>query len=226
MKFTILTLFPDSLEGYLNSSIIKRAKSKGLLEIELINIRESHGQQVDDYAYGGGTGMVLKIEPIVNALRNNNLLDKHTVLLTPSGTSFNQNEARELSKSHSHIVLICGHYEGIDARISNYITQEISIGDYVTTSGELAALVVVDVVSRLIPGVINEQSLNSESFDDYLLDYKSYTRPQNFEGFLVPEVYLQGNHKNINKYRLEERIKLTKQKRPDLYKLYLKNKKT
>lgn len=221
MKFTILTLFPESLESYLNSSIISKAISRGLVEVEIINFRKEKWQQVDDYAYGGNAGMVLKIEPIVEALREHNLLGTHIILLSASGIPLSQAKARNLSSQHRHITLICGHYEGVDARISKYISQEISIGDYLLTSGELASLVLVDCITRLVPGVINEQSLKTESFDDFLLDYPVYTRPREFEGQSVPEVYLNGNHQEIDKFRLKEQERMTRERRPDLWVQYV-----
>lgn len=222
MKFTVLTLFPEVVESYISSSIIKRAIEKSLVEVEILNIRTSKFQQVDDYAYGGESGMVLKIDPIVHVLKENNLLDKHIILLTPAGTPLKQQISRDLVKQYSHVVLICGHYEGVDARIEHYISQEISIGDYVITSGELSALVVLDSMTRLVPGVINKQSLQVESFDDYLLDFPVYTRPQEFENHIVPSVYLSGHRKAIEDYRFAERKRITKMKRPDLYKKFLK----
>lgn len=223
MKFTVLTLFPESLESYINSSIIKRAQEKNLVEIETINFRKNKWDQVDDYAYGGKTGMVLKVEPIVSALRENDLTDKYIVLLSTAGTVWNQKTAKTFSEK-DHIVIICGHYEGIDARISKFVTQEISVGDYLLTSGELASLIIIDSVSRLIPGVINKQSLETESFNDDLLDYPVYTRPREFEGQMVPEVYLNGNHEEIKKFRIQEQEKITREKRPDLWKKYIRNK--
>lgn len=223
MRFTIFTIFPNSLESYINSSIIQKATQRGLVDIEIINIREQAWQQVDDYAYGGKSGMVLKIDPIVAALRKHQLLDKHIILLTPSGITLRQPVLRELTK-HEHIVLICGHYEGIDARIEHYISQEISIGDYVLTSGELGALVIVDGVTRLIPDVIKKESLKTESFDSNLLDFPVYTRPQKFEGHTIPDVYLSGNHKEIEKFRLKEQERMTREKRPDMYKKYIQRK--
>ncbi|WP_216082927.1 tRNA (guanosine(37)-N1)-methyltransferase TrmD [Candidatus Mycoplasma haematohominis] len=223
MKFTILTIFPSSLESYINSSIIQKASKKGLIEIEVINIRKKPWQQVDDYAYGGKSGMVLKIEPIVEALKEHQLLDKHIVLLTPTGTTLKQSLIKDLVK-HKHIVMICGHYEGIDARIENYISQEISIGDYVLTSGELGAMVLLDSITRLVPNVINQESLQTESFDCDLLDFPVYTRPQEFDGHKVPDIYLNGNHKEIEKFRLREQERITKEKRPDLYNKYIDKK--
>lgn len=220
-KFTILTIFPEIIESYISKSIPKQAQLKGLVEIKVINIRSHPQEQVDDYAYGGG-GMVLKVEPIVRALREHNLLNEHIILLTPAGKRLNQEKAVALTTTAKHIVLICGHYEGIDARINKYIKEEISIGDYVLSSGELASLVLLDSVIRLIPNVINKDSLVCESFNDYLLDYPVYTRPQNFEGDLVPDIYLSGDHKAIEKYRLKIREKITEEKRPDLFRKYLK----
>ncbi|XP_032746479.1 tRNA (guanine-N(1)-)-methyltransferase-like [Rattus rattus] len=225
MKFTILTAFPDSFTSYFSSSIIKQAQNKNLVNIELINFRREKGHKIDDYAYGGKTGMVLKIEPIVECLKTNNLLNHSIILLSPSGKPLTQQMARDLAKQE-HIVMLCGHYEGIDARIQKYVTHEVSIGDYLLTSGELAAMVILDCVTRLIPGVINQQSLETESFDEYLLDYPVYTRPPSFEGQDVPEIYLSGNHGEIEKFRKQEQERITKERRPDLWKKYLKYKET
>ncbi|AEG73021.1 tRNA (Guanine-N(1)-)-methyltransferase [Mycoplasma haemofelis str. Langford 1] len=221
-KITVLTIFPEIIESYISKSIPKRAQLKGLVEIEVVNIRSHPQEQVDDYAYGGGSGMVLKIEPILSRLRERDLLKDRVIYLTPSGKTLNNEMAKGLSECGENLVLICGHYEGIDERLSKYIDEEISIGDYVLSSGELSALVLLDSVVRLIPKVISEHSLKSESFSDYLLDYPVYTRPQEFEGDKVPEVYLSGDHKAIEEYRLEMRKKITKEKRPDLYEKYLK----
>ncbi|AEW45383.1 tRNA (guanine-N1)-methyltransferase [Mycoplasma haemocanis str. Illinois] len=221
-KITVLTIFPEIIESYISKSIPRRAQLKGLVEIEVINIRSHPQEQVDDYAYGGGSGMVLKIEPILSRLREGDLLKDRVIYLTPSGKTLNNEMAKKLSECRENLVLICGHYEGIDERLSKYINEEISIGDYVLSSGELSALVLLDSVVRLIPKVISEHSLKSESFSDYLLDYPVYTRPQEFEGDKVPEVYLSGDHKAIEEYRLKMRKKVTKEKRPDLYEKYLK----
>ncbi len=218
MKIDILTLFPEMYSSVFASSIIKRAIDSKLIDINIINFRDYTNDphnKVDDTPYGGGAGMVLSIEPIYNALEDIRDSDSFVVLLTPSGKVFNQKVAVDLS-SKKHLILICGHYEGFDDRIRNFIDLEISIGDYVLTGGEIPSMVVVDAVSRLVDGVISDESLDNESFNDNLLDYPVYTKPREFMGYSVPDVLLSGDHKKIDEYRSEERIKRTKENRPDL----------
>lgn len=211
MKIDILTLFPDMFYGFLNDSIIKRARDKGLVEIEVHNFRDYSpfkNKQVDDYSYGGGAGMVLMCEPIFLAIEALKTSDSVVVMLTPSGETFNQSTAKEFT-SFKHIILLCGHYEGFDERIKTIVDREVSIGDFVLTGGEVPAMAIVDAVTRLIPGVINEDSLASETFNDDLVDFPVYTKPADFRGMKVPEVLLSGHHANINKWREEERKRLT-----------------
>ena len=218
MKIDILTLFPAMFEGFLNESIIKRAIEKQLVEINIHNIRDYSpfkNKQVDDYPYGGGAGMVLMCEPIFNAIDALKTNESTVIMMTPTGQTFNQNIAYELSKK-KHIILLCGHYEGFDERIKTIIDMEISIGDYILTGGEIPSMAITDAITRLIPGVINDESLVSESFNDDLLDYPQYTRPASFRGMEVPEVLLSGHHENIKKYREEQRKKITKKNRSDL----------
>ena len=212
MKIDILTLFPSMFDGFINESIIKRAIDKKLVSINIHNIRDYSpfkNKQVDDYPYGGGAGMVLMCEPIFNAIESLKKKDTKVIMMTPSGKTFKQNIAYELSKE-KHIIILCGHYEGFDERIKSIIDLEISIGDYVLTGGEIPAMAVTDTITRLIPGVINDESLVSESFNDEYLDYPQYTRPASFRGMDVPEVLLSGHHENIKKYREEQRRELTK----------------
>lgn len=224
MKITILTLFDEIYPNFLNSSIIKRAIEKKLIEIEIINFRsfslDKH-KKVDDYQIGGGPGMVIKLQPIVDAIKYYQEPSSKVILTSPSGQVLNQELLKKFS-TIPHIILIAGHYEGFDARLENYIDDSISIGDYVLTGGELPSLVMLDGIIRLIPGVINADSLESESFNNDLLDYPAFTKPIDYEGHIVPEILLSGNHQAIDKYRHEEQIKLTKNKRPDLYKKFLK----
>ena len=218
MKIDILTLFPNMFTGFINESIIKRAINSDLVEINVHNIRDYSpfkNKQVDDYPFGGGPGMVLMCEPIFNAIEDLRKENTKVIMLTPSGEVFNQKVATKLTKLE-HIILLCGHYEGFDERIKTIVDMEISIGDYVLTGGEIPAMAITDTIVRLIPGVINNESLDSESFNDNLLDYPVYTRPEVFRGMRVPEVLLSGHHANIEKYRKEEQLRITKERRNDL----------
>lgn len=211
MKIDILTLFPEMFHGFLNESIIKRAREKDLVTINVHNFRDYSpfkNKQVDDYSYGGGAGMVLMCEPIFNAIEALRTSESVVVMLTPSGKTFTQKTAYEF-REYSHIILLCGHYEGFDERIKTIVDKEISIGDFVLTGGEVPAMAMVDAITRLIPGVINEESLASETFNDDLVDFPVYTKPADFRGMLVPEVLLSGHHANINKWREEMRKRLT-----------------
>ena len=218
MKIDILTLFPEMFTGFLETSIIKRARDNGLVDIEIHNFRDystDKHNRVDDYPYGGGAGMVLMCEPIFRAVEAIKTEESIVIMMSPSGTTFKQEIASSLSNK-KHLIILCGHYEGFDERIKSIVDMEISIGDYVLTGGEVPAMAVTDAITRLIPGVITSDSLASESFNDELLDYPNYTRPEVFRGMKVPEVLLSGHHKNIEKYRQEERIRLTKENRSDL----------
>lgn len=218
MKIDVLTLFPDMFSGFLNNSIIKRAIEKGILEVSLINFRDyslDPHKKVDDSPFGGGSGMVLSVEPIVRALEDLKSKDSLVILTSPSGKVYKQTKAYELSQE-KHIIIICGHYEGFDERIKHFVDIELSIGDYVLTGGEIAALVLIDSLTRLVPGVINEESHLNDSFNDNLLDYPSYTKPRSFRGLEVPEVLVSGDHAKIEEYRKAERLRLTKENRPDL----------
>ena len=219
-----MTLFPEIFNSYMNESIMKRAIEKGIIDCKVYNIRdfsENKHKKVDDYPFGGGAGMVMTPQPIYDTYKH--IIEKHdiknprVVYLTPKGKVHNQEIAKKLSVEED-VILLCGHYEGIDQRVIDMIvTDEISIGDYVLTGGELAALVVIDSISRLIPGVLGQnESFEDESFENNLLEYPQYTRPRVYEGREVPEVLLSGNHKKIDEWRLEESIKITKERRPDL----------
>ena len=218
MKIDILTLFPEMFDGFINTSIIKRARDLGKVDIKIHNFRDysldKHGR-VDDYPYGGGAGMVLMCEPIFRAIEAIRTDESKVIMLSPSGKVFKQSVAVDFSKM-KHLILLCGHYEGFDERIKTIVDMELSIGDYVLTGGEVPSMVITDAVTRLIPGVITSESLDSESFNDGLLDYPNYTRPEEFRGMRVPEVLLSGHHKNIEKYRQEEKIRLTRLNRQDL----------
>ena len=218
MKIDILTLFPEMFMGFINTSIIKRAIENKKVTINIHNIRDYSiykNKQVDDYQYGGGAGMVLMCDPIFRAIESLKQDNTKVIMLSPSGTTFKQEKAKKLV-NEEHIILLCGHSEGFDERIKTIIDEEISIGDYVLTGGELPAMVIADAITRLIPRVINENSLDTESFNDNLLDYPVYTKPYDYRGMKVPDILLSGHHKNIDTYRHEQRIKRTSEKRNDL----------
>lgn len=226
MDIKIFSLFPEMFSGPLGSSLLGKARSKDILSIEVINFREystNKHRSVDDYPFGGGAGMVLQPEPVISALRDNLDLDDpdtEIILMSPQGKVFNQEAACELSQK-KRLAFICGHYEGFDERIRSFVTQEYSIGDYVLTGGELPAMVMIDAISRLIPGVIKEQeSYEEDSFYHGLLEYPHYTRPQIFEGMEVPEILLSGHHENIRKWRKKESLRRTLLRRPDLLEHY------
>jgi len=224
MQIHIISVAPELLDSPFAHSILKRAKEKGLLQIQMHNLRKwainKHGQ-VDDYQYGGGAGMVMMCEPLVNAIEELQQEKKfdEIIFMTPDGEVFNQQTANKLSLKEN-ILIICGHYKGIDERIrQHYVTMEISIGDFVLSGGELAAAIVVDAIGRLIPGVLNDEtSALTDSFQDNLLAPPVYTRPANFKGWQVPEVLLQGNTKLIDEWRTEQALIRTKGRRPDLLK--------
>lgn len=222
MKIDIISVVPDLLQSPFSHSILKRARDKGLLLVNVINLRDHTNYaraQVDDYAFGGGAGMVMMIEPLVNAIES---LQKETtydeiIFLTPDGETFNQQMANQLSLKNN-LLLICGHYKGIDQRVRDHlITREISIGDYVLSGGELAAAVLTDAIGRLIPGVLNDEtSALTDSFQDNLLAPPVYTRPEEFRGWKVPEILMSGNHKLIDEWRHDQAVKRTEERRPDL----------
>ncbi len=220
MVIDVLTLFPNMYDNFLTESIIKRAIESKKVTVSIHNIRDYtvyNNNQVDDYPFGGGGGMVLMCDPIFRAIEALKKEDTIVVMMTPSGKIFKQKVAYDLAKE-KHIILLCGHYEGFDERIKSIVDMELSIGDYILTGGELPSMVVMDSVIRLISGVISSQSLETESFNDNLLDYPNYTKPVDYRGMKVPDVLLSGHHQNIEKYRMEERIRLTKENRPDLLK--------
>ena len=219
MKIDVLTLFPDMFNGVFEESIIKRAIDDKKVEINLINFRDYTNDphnKVDDTPYGGGAGMVLSCQPIFDCIRDIKTDESKVIMLTPSGKVYKQKMAYDLSKE-KHLILLCGHYEGFDERIKSICDMEISIGDYVLTGGEIPAMILIDSITRLIPGVINERSHIEDSFNEhFLLDYPSYTKPAVYEGMEVPEVLLSGNHEEIRKWREEQKVNKTKQRRPDL----------
>lgn len=219
IRFDILTLFPQMIEGMITESILKRAMDKGLIEIHVINFREystNKHQTVDDYAYGGGAGMLISVEPIHLAMQDIPQIDTaYKILMSPSGSVYSQKKA-ELLATQKHIVIICGHYEGIDNRILSYVDEELSIGDYVLTGGEIPACALIDSIARLIPGVIKDESIRGESFTMGLLEYPQYTRPPIYDGKTVPDILLSGHHANIKKWQRKEALRKTYLVRPDL----------
>ncbi len=220
MKIDILTLFPESF-SYLDSSILKRAKESGLIEINIIDIREfskDKHKKCDDYPFGGGAGMLMQVQPIYDAIKSVQKENSTIIIPSPSGKTLSVDIAKELSQKE-HLIFVCGHYEGIDQRVFDiFKPEEISIGDYVLTGGELPTMVIVDTVSRFIDGVITRESLDEESFSSGNLEYPQYTRPADFMGYKVPEVLLSGNHGEVDKWRKEQSIERTKNVRPDLFK--------
>ena len=225
MNFHILTLFPDMVMQGLSTSIIGRAKDRGLLSIEAVNIRDytlERHKKVDDYPYGGGAGMLMQAQPVYDAWKS--VVDRigykpRTVYLTPQGPTFTQPMAKDLAQEKD-LILLCGHYEGIDERVlEEIVTDYVSIGDYVLTGGELPAMVMVDAISRMVPGVLtNDESSSTESFEGNLLEYPQYSRPEEWRGKKVPPILLSGHHANIEKWRREQSILRTMERRPDLLK--------
>mgnify|MGYP002533491235 FL=1 len=218
MRIDILTLFPSMFDGFKTESIMKRAIEKGKVEINIIDIRDYtpyKNNQVDDYQFGGGGGMIMMCEPVFNAVESIRTEDSIVILLTPRGETYNEKKAYEF-KDKKHLIIICGHYEGFDERIYTLADELVSIGNFILTGGELPAMMITDSVVRLIDGVITSTSLEYESFNDNLLDYPVYTKPREFRGMEVPEVLLNGNHKLINEYRESERKRITKEYRKDL----------
>ena len=230
MNFHILTLFPDMVRDGLHTSILGRAAENGHISMNVVNIRDytlDKHKKVDDYPYGGGAGMLMQAQPVYDAHKavcEERGKKIRTVYVTPQGSVFNQQMAIDFAKEED-LIILCGHYEGIDERVlEEVVTDYVSIGDYVLTGGELAAMVMVDAISRMVPGVLsNEDSGVTESFYDNLLEYPQYSRPEVWNEKKVPEVLLSGHHKNIEKWRLEQSIKRTKERRPDLYEKYLAN---
>jgi len=222
LKIKILTLFPEFFDSFLSNSIIARAISKGVVSFELVNIRDysnDKNHRIDDRPAGGGAGLVMRMQPLVDCLRANSSEVSHTVLLSPLGTTYNQKKAVELTKE-KEIVLICGHYEGVDSRFNSYVDEMISVGDYILTGGEIGAMLISDSVTRLLKDAITAASIEEESFTDGLLEYPQYTLPYDYENQKIPDILFSGNHKAIDIYRKREAIRLTKKYRPDLLKKY------
>ncbi len=218
MKIDILSLFPEMYNGPFTESILKRAQLDGKVEINIHNFRDyslDPHHNVDDTPFGGGSGMVLACQPIFDCINDLKNEDSLVIMMTPSGKVYNQEMAYELSKK-KHLIILCGHYEGFDERINSICDMEISIGDYVLTGGELPSMILVDSIVRLLPGVIDAESSQNESFNNHLLDYPVYTKPRVYNGMEVPSILLSGDHKKIDEYRKEEQIRKTKERRPDL----------
>lgn len=219
MRITILTLFPDMYHDFLHTSIIGRAIERGLVTVDFVQIRDfakDKYKHVDDSPYGGGMGQVMKVQPVLDALQSIQTENMYSVMMSPVGKQFTQAKARDLANKE-HLVLLCGHYEGLDARINQHMDEMLSIGDYVLTGGEIASMVVMDAIIRLLKGSISEGSTEDESFENGLLEYPQYTQPSSYQGEDVPAVLLSGNHAKIREWRLAKSLLLTKENRPDLY---------
>lgn len=221
MRFDIVTLFPDSFISVLSSGLLSKALAKKIAEINLVNPRDfttDKHRKVDDEPYGGGVGMLMKPEPIFKAVESLPILPRREIILmSPQGQTINQPLLRELATNYDQLIVICGHYEGVDERVQHLVTREVSLGDFVLTGGEIPAMALINGVMRLIPGTVGKaESLQSESFEEGLLDYPQYTRPANFRGWKVPDVLLSGNHAAIAKWRYEQQLKRTRDRRPDL----------
>ena len=222
MNIKILTLFPEMFEGFLSNSIIKRALAKEVVNIEIINIRDyttDKYHRVDSYPVGGGAGLVMKCQPIVDCINAHKTSKSHVIMLSPRGKTYNQSRARELTQMED-IILLCGHYEGIDERTNKYVDEQISIGDYILTGGELGAMVISDSIIRLLDGAIAEDSTTEESFENGLLEYPQYTEPYDYNGDKIPDILYCGNHTAIKKWRQKKSLYLTKELRPDLFEKY------
>ena len=223
MKITILTLFPEMFDGFMTNSIIKRAIAKGVVTVNIVNIRdytEDKYGRVDSAPIGGGAGLIMKCQPIIDCLNANKSDKSHVVLLSPRGKTYNQQKSRSFAENFQDIVLICGHYEGVDERVNSYVDEQISIGDYILTGGELGAMVISDSIIRLLDGAISEDSTIEESFENGLLEYPQYTEPYEYNGEKVPDILYSGNHQAIEKWRKKESLRLTRTFRPDLFEKY------
>ncbi|MCV3743662.1 tRNA (guanosine(37)-N1)-methyltransferase TrmD [Ureaplasma sp. ES3154-GEN] len=228
MKISILTLFPGLYDNWLEHSIIKRARLNNKVDVQIVDMRDyatNKHRRVDDYPYGGGPGMVIAIDVVVNCLNAIKTPDSYVIYTSPRGKRYEQPQALWYAQNIKHLIIITGHYEGIDERIKYYVDAYLSIGDFVLTGGELVSMMVADSIIRLLDGVINQESLVDESFNNNLLDYPVYTKPLVFDGHSVPQILLSGHHAEINKYRKQAQENLTKTYRNDLYQKYLENKK-
>ena len=223
MRITILTLFPEMFDGFLTNSIIKRAISKNVIDIKIINIRDytkdKYGR-VDSAPIGGGAGLIMKCQPIIDCLNSVKSNESKVIMLSPRGTTYNQQKAHELTANCEDLVVLCGHYEGIDERVNKYVDEQISVGDYILTGGELGAMIISDSIIRLLDGAIAEDSTKEESFENGLLEYPQYTEPYDYNGDKVPDILYSGNHEAIKKWRQKQSLKLTRELRNDLFKEY------
>ncbi|HNX16176.1 MAG TPA: tRNA (guanosine(37)-N1)-methyltransferase TrmD [Bacilli bacterium] len=223
MRITILTLFPQMFDGFLTNSIIKRAIAKQAVEVKLIDIRsftkDRYGR-VDSAPVGGGAGLIMKCQPIIDCLQSVKTPDSHVVLLSPRGKALNQSKVRYFTENINDLVIICGHYEGVDERVNRYVDELISIGDFIMTGGEIGAMALSDAIIRLIDGVIARESIKEESFENGLLEYPQYTEPFDFEGEKIPDILYSGNHQAIEKWRKKQSLLLTKRFRPDMFDAY------
>ena len=223
MRITILTLFPEMFNGFLENSIIKRALAKEVVSIDIVNIRDftkdKYGR-VDSAPVGGGAGLIMKCQPIIDCINSVKTKDSKVYLLSPKGETYNQAKAHELKENIQHLILLCGHYEGVDERVSKYLDGEISIGDYILTGGEIGAMAISDSIIRLIDGAITHESTEEESFENGLLEYPQYTEPYDFNGDKIPDILYSGNHQAIAKWRQKQSLKITKKYRKDLFDKY------
>ena len=219
MRITVMTLFPEFFDSFKTTSIIRKALEKNRVEFDCVDYRQftlDKHNHVDDTPCGGGVGMLLMVQPIVDCLKAIKTENSHVILMCPQGKTFKQEMARDYATNYDHIILICGHYEGYDERIRDYVDEEVSLGDFVLTGGEIAAMTISDAIIRLLDGVITKQSHEDDSFENGLLEYPQYTRPVEYDGKRVPDVLLSGHHENIRKWRLKESLRKTYLKRPDL----------
>ena len=219
MKITILTLFPEMFDNFKTTSIIKRAINNDHVKINVVDIRDytdDPHKKVDDKPYGNQYGMIMTLQPVVSAIRAHKQDNTHVILTSAKGNVLKQSHVRELATNYDDIIIICGHYEGIDDRIEHYIDEQISIGDYIITGGELSSMIISDAIIRVLDGVITSETHLDESYENNLLEYPQYTKPRNFEGHEIPEIIVSGHHENIRKYNLKESLRLTLNKRPDL----------
>jgi tRNA (guanine37-N1)-methyltransferase len=224
MKISILSIFPSLFNDFLSQSILKKMINDQKISIEIVDFRnfsKDKRKKVDDYQYGGGPGMVIQLQPVLDALEQIRTKDSKVILLSPQGDQYSQRMAKKLANIQ-HIILIAGRYEGFDERLVNYVDQIISIGDYILMGGEIPAMAIVESIARLVDNGINKLSLSSESFDNNLLDYPIYTKPKSIDNYHVPEILFSGNHEKINKYRYNQQLLKTKRRRPDLYNKFIK----